>query len=289
MKTKTLFSKRLVNRGPSFPLRKTGALGFTLIELLVVIALMATVMAIVLPQLMPAIVVSTHEGAARHMMGYGRSVIAHAILFHEEITVKVDLDEQQYWAERWPEPELDPDEKKAQEAARSGNSEEYPEDPLELMALAREEFNKEDEEDTDYDLLDHQSQVMLDSFELMMRQALYAKARNVIQDDRGVLDDVTPLFDDRFSLDIEDDELEPEELILPFLIRTALPEEIFLESVRVGENLLTHGVAEIIISPFGLTQPVAFFLVNEDGDYLTVEWDPITGGAHLREGKETLF
>ena len=78
--------------------------GFTLIELMVVIVIMAMIAAISLPYLLPTIIYSTHEGAARHLANYGRSAIAHATLDKETITVMIDLDNQEYWSERLPEP-----------------------------------------------------------------------------------------------------------------------------------------------------------------------------------------
>ena len=73
--------------------------GFTLIELMVVIALIAIIAAMAMPQLLPALVYSTHEGAARHLANYGRNAISHATLSNETITIVIDLDNQEYWVE----------------------------------------------------------------------------------------------------------------------------------------------------------------------------------------------
>ncbi|NIA15837.1 MAG: hypothetical protein GWP08_17375, partial [Nitrospiraceae bacterium] len=45
------------------------------------------------------------------------------------------------------------------------------------------------------------------------------------------------------------------------------------------------GEVEIELSPVGLSEPVTFYLKNEDDDYFTIEWDAITGGARVESGK----
>ena len=44
-------------------------------------------------------------------------------------------------------------------------------------------------------------------------------------------------------------------------------------------------MVEIEISPEGLEEIVVLFIENEDGEFFTVEWDPVVGGGTVRQGK----
>ena len=65
-----------------------------------------------------------------------------------------------------------------------------------------------------------------------------------------------------------------------------LPDEILIESVLLGGEEISEGTVDVEVTPIGLSQSVSFFLKGPKGEYYTVEWDPITGGAHLARGKE---
>ena len=80
--------------------------GFTLVELAVVVGIVALLLAVAIPQLVPSILFSTLEGSARHLAGYGRAAMAHAVITHERLTIRIELTPedgapQQYWAVRW--------------------------------------------------------------------------------------------------------------------------------------------------------------------------------------------
>jgi hypothetical protein len=60
---------------------------------------------------------------------------------------------------------------------------------------------------------------------------------------------------------------------------------VWIESVLVGTSKQGKGVVEIEVTPLGLNDPVEIYLKNESGDYYTVVWDPITGGARCQRGK----
>lgn len=263
------------------------AQGFTLIELLVVIGLISMIVGVALPRLMPAILFSNHEGAARRIAGYGRSAIGHAALRHERLTVMVDLDHQEYWCERLPEPK-DEEEEDGRSGGMGGMP--FPTDGLELLAMAQSALAGEEDGEVDTELLKEQAKRMNDGFERLARRALLARAERVIHDREGLFDEMEPLFEDEFTLDIEEDkDLEPVEVLEPLLQRTRLPQGCFIDSVRVGEKEHRTGVVEIEITTLGLAEPVTFFIANEDGDYFTVDWDPITSDSHLRAGRASVL
>ena len=95
--------------------------GFTLLELMVVFAVIAMILAIVAPRLLPMAAYFGQEGAARELAAYGESAIQYAKLNNEEIFVRFDLEKGEYWVEHWaPEnqDENEPDKKpKSNDAA----------------------------------------------------------------------------------------------------------------------------------------------------------------------------
>ncbi|MFP4172811.1 MAG: prepilin-type N-terminal cleavage/methylation domain-containing protein, partial [Candidatus Hydrogenedentota bacterium] len=82
--------------------RRSACSGFTLIELMMVALLLALFFAIAIPRLWPAIAFGEHEGAARRIANYGRAAIAECAMLQTRYTIKIDLDEQEYWTMRWP-------------------------------------------------------------------------------------------------------------------------------------------------------------------------------------------
>ncbi len=262
------------------------ASGFTLIELMVVIGIISLIVAVAIPQLAPAIMFSNHEGAARHLAGFGRGAMGRASLMHERMTVKIDLDAQEYWCERWPEPE--PEENDAF-LDKDGGKKREPMSSLELMALAAQAMPDENgrvDPDADTERLDEESEYMFDRFERMSRLATTTRAKHV-EHLEGDLDKAANRIEDALNLAGVDDEeeVEPEEIIEPLLRRTRMRKNVAIESVRYGEKEYRSGVAEFDIMPTGLEKEVTFYVVNEDREYFTVEWDPITGSSRLREGK----
>jgi len=265
------------------------ASGFTLIELIVVIFLIGIITAVVMPRLLPALTFSRLEGEARHLANYGRSAMAQATLFREEVKVFFDMDKQEYYATRlvWPEPEFEV---------------EAPTDQLGLLSqmraggmfaggdfgalLAESRLDPRAMRDLPEGFDDEAANTQFDDkFARFARRALEERAKNVIHD-TGILSEIGPLFgpDDEFSLDEE----QPEEVEFadPMLQRTRLAQGVWIESVFIDGVPQGRGEVEVVLSPLGLAQRMAFHLVNEDGDYFTVLWDPLTGGANVFQGRE---
>lgn len=71
--------------------------GFTLVELMVVVVLISMMAMVAAPRLLPILTLTEHENEARHLVGYGRAAMAHAVLKREAIVVHIDLDRQEYW------------------------------------------------------------------------------------------------------------------------------------------------------------------------------------------------
>lgn len=252
------------------------ASGFTLIELVVVLAVISLVVGIAFPQLWPLIALSRLEGAARHLAGYGRSAMAYCTMMREPIVVKIDLKTQTYRA-------VHPY-KRASRLFEDDTQEDTDQEPAlepSQMAEMLERGNVPDAE-----LLAQEGAARLrERFEEFARIRMQALATNVKR--KGILDEIGPLFEDEFSL--EDEEEKEEEVANPLLMRTTVAEDVWIESVVVGQTTYTEGEVEIAFSPLGLFTPVQIVLKSADGDYYSVAWDPITGGAYVREGKEDLL
>ncbi len=252
---------------------------------MVVLGIVGLIAAIVLPQLAPAISMAGHEGAARRIAGFGRTAIARGQLLHERMTVKFDLKNQEYWCERWPDPEkLADDAKRAQDPDIAGKE---PISPLEALDLAKAANDPEsDFARGDLDKLDAATNEMYSRFDRMSRQAAIVQAGRV-HHAMSVLDEVDPLFERGFSLDdrIKEEDLEPEEISEPLLSRVRMPREMSIESVTVGGERHSGGLVEVDITPFGLEEAVIIEVANDEGEYYTVDWDPTTGGTRLTEGR----
>ena len=247
--------------------------GFTLIELIVVVAIMAMIMAVALPNLVPLIAFSGHDGAARRLANYGESVSQFVVLRRAPATVKIDLEEQTYWTEILPAPdpsqfETDLDDEDALIRVDDRETFEQMQSGLGATGSGGNSVKREQYERS----LRHE-------LDLRAQRMLVALAEQVDTDTEGLLDSVGPLFEDEFSLENTIGQTAPEEVRLPELARTWLPDGVTIDSVTVGEAVYTRGVVEIEFTALGLDTRVHFDVVNDEGDALRVLWDPITGGG----------
>ncbi|HOF41566.1 MAG TPA: prepilin-type N-terminal cleavage/methylation domain-containing protein [Candidatus Hydrogenedentes bacterium] len=266
----------------------TAVRGFTLVELAVVVALVALLLAIAIPQLLPTILFSNLEGSARHLASYGRAAMAHAVMTRERLTIRIELtpedgEPQQYWTVRWySEDELR--EEKDEDGMFAGGTfgrvggTSRNERAQDRNAALYQPGSQED--------MAERARALQERFDRFAALSLQSKTRNVKHD--GLLGKMGPLFGDKkFSLDSSGKEDDVEEVKTSLLERTRLPDGVEIESVRVGTSELSRGLVEVDVTPLGLAEPVHIYLKARDSrDYFTVAWDPITGGAHVYEGKE---
>lgn len=260
--------------GQGFALpRPSRRAGFTLLELMLVLVLIAIVMSVAIPSLLPAIAFSEHEGSARHLTNYGRALIAEAALGHEYLTFKIDLDNQEYWTVKALEEtdELFSDEEEDAPEA----SEETP-----TLILPTEggigEMSAEDALAQEALLQEH--------IEQFVRMKMQAKARQV-RHEEGILEGVGPNLDEvDIDLDFEEEE-DDEEVGSDLLTRTRLPEGIVIDGVTVGDTEETEGIIEVEVTPLGLTEWVEFYVRQGEDNYYTVTWDAIAGNTRMKEGR----
>ena len=274
--------------------RASRSRGFTLIEMLLVMAVIALMAAIAVPQLMPAILFSRLEGSARHVAGYGRAVMAQAMLMRETITVKLDLTKQEYWAIRridkaesiFDEEKKDgengkqTDKKNKRGKSRKGASgnDGHNGDFLNLLG-----YSPSEKDGTDWgESATSGAGLMRKQFDRFAQTQMLARSRQVKRE--GILDEIGPLFDKKFSL--SDEKETEEELTEPLLSRTSLADGVLIESVHVGGTSYSKGDVSIEVTPLGLVEPVVFYLKGDDEAYFTVTWDPITGNVHIEKGKK---
>jgi prepilin-type N-terminal cleavage/methylation domain-containing protein len=256
--------------------------GFTLIELAVVIAVISVIAAVAAPYLMPAILFSRLEGAARHAAGYGRSALAYAALMREPITVKFDLKKQEYWCEHKVQKENDlfddEDAKTGEAGSDTGDSTDASTKMGDSLTLFGE---KKSPDEAQINAADDKMRQRLDAF---VRTQLEVRAKQIKKE--GILDEVGPLFEGKkFSL--EDEQEEIEELKDPILERTKLPQGVVIESVLTGGTTQSSGEIEVELLPTGMVEPVTLYFKGENDEYYTVTWDPIICGSKLEQGKQT--
>jgi prepilin-type N-terminal cleavage/methylation domain-containing protein len=252
--------------------------GFTLIELLVVIAIMAGVIAMAAPRLLPALLYSTHEGAARRLANYGAAAIAEAALGGATLTFKFDFKTQEYWVETIPEPPAEEDVLDTAFGDETKDKNGFPKDDAEFQRIAQEELGKEvrggKRPEAGLKVLDEQARRMAGASAKRARGVLGARAARVKQDENAL-----PRSQQKESMELStlEKKTEPVEVRGTLLGRTRLPEEVTLVLASVGGQDMDKGVAEVEITPAGLEVEAKFWLMNTEGRAFVVTWDPTTG------------
>ncbi len=254
--------------------------GFTLIELSVVIFLIALIMSVALPQLIPMISFSELQGTARHMANYGRGAVAEATLLRETLMVRFDLDAQEYYTVRLVYPETEEGEGYVDQWALMDQNKSLSSSDFRSSLGQRGGgmFGAPDGFDDN-----SANTQLLDQFDRFARRDLEMRAKNVVQEE-GILDEIGPLFEEDFSLGM--DEPQEEELTDPVLEKVHLSGAVRIESVTVDGVEHRSGVVEVELSALGLGGLMGAYLVNGDGEYYTVVWDPVTGQTRFLDGKQ---
>lgn len=265
--------------------------GYTLLELMFVVFIIALMLSIAMPRLLPALLSSQLEGAARHLANYGRSAIAYSALNREPITVRIDLQKREYYSLKWMDEQIGLNDMKS--AGLSGiegkNSVGLSKiEGKKDAGLSVDPSNQMTIQDMiiegDVESLEAQrDEVQLD-LDMAFRRSLQAQAMNVPHE--TVRGDIDPIFKKDFKLTVDGEEEQRDEIADALLGHGYLPEEISIESVLLGGEQISEGTVDVEVTPIGLSQSVSFILKNTRDEYYTVQWDPITGGAHLARGKE---
>ncbi len=256
--------------------------GFTLIELVVVVAIMAGVLALAAPKLLPVLMYSTHEGAARRLANYGTAAMAEAALQRKTLIFKFDFEKQEYWLEQLPEPPVseNEEERKKQEAKEAG----VPEDDTKLEEMAQAEVAKElptngKRTEAGSKVLDQQAKRMLEKSRERERRVLGAQADRVKQDEKMLPESQQ----ERNRKKKEDEDAKPEEVKSLLLSRQKLPEEVQLVLVELGGEEAKKGAGEFEITPTGIELEAKFYLMNTEGRTFVVTWDPVTNSTRFKE------
>lgn len=249
---------------PHVPKNRPLRSGYTLIELILVAFLIALILSVALPRLMPAVLFGELRGAANHLTGYGRALFAQAALEGETYTFTIDLREGEYWTTRWLVEEQNA-ETPLEDPAADPYTAAYPYEP----AASSEEA------------LEADAREMEEQFRRFMELSLQAQARNVPRE--GLLDETEPLFEEEFDLEWDDQE-SLQEVRADLLARTKLPRGVTVEAVYLGGVPQGGERVDVDVTPLGLAQEVVFVVARDD-DAFTVTWDAVTGSARLTQGR----
>lgn len=259
------------------------SLGFTLIELTIVVLIVGIAMSVAIPRLLPVLLSSNVEEQASHLKSYGPAAMAYAALRHERCVVKVDLDNQAYWAERWTDDEQGAESDERTPTRLFDDSDEKDAtgmQDLPLSELLRDEGVSDEEKAQE---LRRRSDRFMQS--VLEEQARNVESEGVLDDPNGFLKDVGPQFK-KFTLDTSDKDADANVITNTLLTRVELSAEVKITRVEIGGEEHSSGVAEIEVLPQGLATEVSFVLEG-GGDVYTICWDPITGGARMEEGDAT--
>ncbi len=280
-------------RNPEPGTRNPSPHGYTLIELMFVVFIIAMMLSIAMPKLLPALLSSQLEGSARHLANYGRSAIAYSATNHEPITVRFDLAKREYYCLKWSADDLainsgmesaglsgikgkegiglSKDPNKSSNGLSTGEPQ-LTQTIADLIATGTAD---------DLEMRRDEVQLELDN---AFQRSLLAQAKNVPHE--TIEGDVDPMFEKKFSLSTEEKEEQRDELQDTSLEHGYFPDEISIESIQLGGEEFVEGTVDVEVSPIGLAESVSFILKGPKDEYYTVQWDPITGGAHLVRGKE---
>lgn len=250
-----------------------------------IVLIVGVIAAVAFPQLLPLLIYSELEAEARRLAHYGSGVVAEAALFGTELTVSIDLDAQEYFAVRMVYPAADEEETEDHLATLSNvrASGDFSASDISQMLSGQTDRDRRlaGALPADFDPAEADMQ-MADRFTARHRQLLYVRAQNV-KHDAGFLREIGPLFEREFSLSW----VEPyeEEVAGPILSRYRMPETVRIDAVRLENSVHTSGLVEIPVSPLGLENKVTLYVRNEDGDYHTVSWNPLTGRGATQQGR----
>jgi len=294
--------------------------GFTLIELMVVALLIAMIVSVSAPRLLPMLATTTVEGECRTMMGFGRAVVAHSLFANEEVVVKFDLEAQEYWAEALPSGSTarvdNYEEDQEDEEEEKYGEFDVPDDPEELRVAVLEtlEHREMEKENADPDfvpryldtetyygveledqdmILEKQKENMEEDFHERYRQSVIILSKKIKHndpfdyEDRDDLEDPYRLeYEDDVEVDEEGDPLGGEEIKDDLIRRRKLEEPMKIESLFIDGEEIVEGIAEFIVTARGLSNDVQVTLANDEGDRYTVYWNPITGTIWFEQAEE---
>jgi len=262
-----------------------GRKGFTLLELGIVIFIIALMATLAVPYLLPLALSSELESEARRLAYFGRAVMSTAALFGDEFYVEIDLNEQRYYCLQVTYPESEEG-----ETDQLGLLENIKEQGMSPEQMAMLFMGSSPEGGANVPLPDgfdpeEANRQINDRFEKMVKRKLMEQAKNVKQED-SLMDEAGSLFDEENDVNLYGAEPVIEEVNEPGLAPIRLSENIEIESVFIGGNKYSKGVVEIQVTSLGVVEPVTFYVRNNNDEYYTVVWDPVSAGAFVLEGAQ---